>query len=107
MRRFNAFALIAATSIGCTDDSKTTQAAADHMVDYMKDQRADSRLDATLDFQFDATADMIAAQDAQVDALVDAQTSTIDSELLELDSSVDGMLIEVMDFRTMDLTIED
>lgn len=107
MRRFNTLALIAATTIGCTDDSKSTQTAADHMVDYMRDQRMDSRLEATLDFHFDATTDMIKTQDAQLDALVDARTSTVDSEVLELDSSVDGMLIEVMDFRTMDLTIED
>ena len=61
----------------------------------------------SLDFQFDATADMITAQDAQVDALLDTQVSTADSQILELDSSTDGMLIEVMDFKPLDLSIQD
>ena len=102
MRRFNTFALIAATAIACEDNSKATQIAADHMVDYMRDQRADSKLDIDLDFQFDATADMIAAQDAQLDALLDTQISVIDTEILELDPSLDGMLIQVMDFSVQD-----
>ena len=107
MRKFNTFALIAAAAMGCEDNSKTTQTAADHMVDYMRDHRVDSVLDISLDFQFDATADMITAQDAQVEALLDTQVSTADSQILELDSSTDGMLIEVMDFKALDLSIQD
>ena len=94
MRAIQTLTFLAATTIpACEDpDSNTTDYESDamqHLIDYRRDSRLDHSLDSS-----------------SVDS-ASTKIISISSSELNLDPLLDGMMIEVHQFDTMDLSLED